>query len=196
MARFTTSFFLVFLTITTMLTTISQATPTPTSPSEITFQRQELWAQVNELFNCRPTEDIYSLFTPDAEFEDPICIAKGLKEIKAQFNGMAKLFKGAQTLGYSYIKEDIDELWVDVTMEYNVPIYGKKVMHSNIVIKTNDFGQIVRLEDRWGGKLIPSAEDGFFARIAAWLRRANGKILPIFVKPGEEMPLPPDATSP
>ena len=51
------------------------------------------------LYQCRPSEKAYSHYSADAQFRDPVSIAKGKSQIQAQFNGMPKIFSESETKG-------------------------------------------------------------------------------------------------
>ncbi|KAG8935706.1 hypothetical protein FRC02_006754 [Tulasnella sp. 418] len=51
---------------------------------------------IRELYSCQPTESTYDIYARDAVFHDPVGIAEGIDSIKAQFNGLAKIFSNAQ----------------------------------------------------------------------------------------------------
>lgn len=52
-------------------------------------------ATLQDLYKCKPTEESYKSYTPDAIFHDPVGIAKGIASIKAQFNALPALFPRA-----------------------------------------------------------------------------------------------------
>lgn len=143
--------------------------------------RKHIWSQINELYNCRPTEDRFANFRLDAQFKDPLSICLSLNEVKAQFYGMAKLFRGSETRAYHFIKDEPNTLWVNLSMVYDIPLMGKTPMNSIVVVDFDDAGKVVSMEDRWDGKRLATKDDGLVAWFKCLFRRANGKFLPYFV---------------
>jgi hypothetical protein len=63
-----------------------------------------------QLFSAKPSEEIFTRWSPDALFEDPICLAVGARQYKAQWYGLAKAFSGSMTRAWrveSVSKEQI-----------------------------------------------------------------------------------------
>jgi hypothetical protein len=51
--------------------------------------RRSLFARISadDVDQLQPTSAVYARYSPDAQFHDPIGLAKGLDAVKAQFNG-------------------------------------------------------------------------------------------------------------
>lgn len=70
---------------------------TKLSPRQPTQQEKTIIDEVLSLYQLKPTHQSYAHYSPNAVFHDPVSIAKGLDEIKSQFNGMPKLFSESVT---------------------------------------------------------------------------------------------------
>jgi hypothetical protein len=55
------------------------------SSTDLSTQQKELVESVREIFGGNATKERLALWTDDAIFEDPLCIAQGRKQYEAQF---------------------------------------------------------------------------------------------------------------
>lgn len=153
----------------------------PKSEDPLTPQRKEILGEILELYQCRPAPKLYRHFCSDAHFEDPICDARNLTEVKAQFNGMPKVFPVSQTKQCQVIFNRSHEVHLDLWQEYTVVLFRKAVlMKSLVVVKFDDEGRVRHLEDRWNYK-DSWREHHFWSPFTNAMRRANARLLPKFV---------------
>ena len=75
----------------------TMSSSTKLSPRQPTQQEKTIIDEVLSLYQLKPTHQSYAHYSPNAVFHDPVSIAKGLDEIKSQFNGMPKLFSESVT---------------------------------------------------------------------------------------------------
>jgi hypothetical protein len=57
-----------------------------------TQQEQAIIDRILCNYQLKPSHETYSDYAEDAEFHDPVSIAKGKESIMSQFNGMPKIF--------------------------------------------------------------------------------------------------------
>ncbi|KAJ9080749.1 hypothetical protein DSO57_1021682 [Entomophthora muscae] len=153
----------------------------PKSEDPVSNERKEIIGEILELYQCRPTPKLYRHFCPDAHFEDPICDARNLTEIKAQFNGMPSIFPVSQTKQCQVIFNRQNEVHIDLWQEYTFAGFRNvKLMKSLVVVQFDDQGRVSQLEDRWNYK-DSWRERHFWSPLTNALRRANARLLPKFV---------------
>lgn len=102
--------------------------------------RRELAESVLELYNLRPSENIYSLFTPDVEFQDPLAKVENLGELKSQvhhsnidlgqFNSLRYLFYSCQV-----VENQINPFYTDNCVSVDMKVkYVPRVIHAGFTM--------------------------------------------------------------
>ncbi|KAL8937150.1 MAG: hypothetical protein Q9211_003832 [Gyalolechia sp. 1 TL-2023] len=169
--------------MTTTSSAGTHATRTP-SPTERKFIDDIL-----QLYQLHPSEQAYSHYTPHAVFHDPVSIAKGLDSIKAQFNGMPKLFAESITQQCDVLANDSssppNSLALNLTQHYvfksPIPFKSKgaaKTVNSKLTFTLDEEGKIVRHDEEWDhAKNKSGAEDGFWGKVMAARKKADAKIV-------------------
>ncbi|CAF1466256.1 unnamed protein product [Adineta ricciae] len=120
--------------------------------------REEIIADVLNLYNSNPTEESFRHYAPNAQFEDPLQFSGNLSSIKSAFKSLPKIFK------------DSEVTKSDAQIDTNP-------MKLNLETRYEWKEQIIRHEERWNGEPIPNAESGFFGRIKEALRHATGSLV-------------------
>lgn len=125
---------------------------------DLSDRQKTLVGSVLDLFAGRPSLAKLQLWTDNAEFQDPICIANGRKEYEAQWYGLQTAFSEIERLHHE-VKSAGNPIEMDMKTRYVVKGIGQeKIMESVVRITTTADGQkIEKLEDRWNGKLPESA---------------------------------------
>lgn len=65
---------------------------TYTPKAQLDDHLRDIITNMIQLYECEPVAKNYDIYDLSAEFEDPICHAQGVDEIKIQFHGMATVF--------------------------------------------------------------------------------------------------------
>ncbi|ORY74789.1 hypothetical protein BCR35DRAFT_281121 [Leucosporidium creatinivorum] len=134
--------------------------------------RASLVQDVLLLFQAKVTnENLQKNWDDAAVFEDPIAIAKGREQFSAQWWGMPKALPKSETIAWKVTKDEPSLIEYEQRQRYTLPlIHSPKVVESLVHIELNpSTGKILRLEDRWDGKPIPSGG------ITKTFRELNGK---------------------
>ena len=113
----------------------------PTAPE------QGLINDILQLYQLHPSEKAYAHYRPDATFHDPVSIAQGLESIKAQFNGMPKLFSSSTTQSCNVIDSEGEtapsSLALDLTQHYVFKAGGaEKTLNSKVTLTLDGEGRI------------------------------------------------------
>jgi hypothetical protein len=125
---------------------------------ELSSQQKTLVGSVLDLFAGRPSLPKLQLWTDDAEFTDPLTIAKGRDQYQAQWYGLQSAFSEIERLHH-----EVTDAGNPVTMElktrYKVKGIGKETTINSIVeVYTDAQGEkITKVKDLWDGKLPDSS---------------------------------------
>ncbi|GAQ86135.1 hypothetical protein KFL_002720090 [Klebsormidium nitens] len=135
----------------------------------------EIVPHVMNLYQSVATESDYKIYAPNAEFEDPLMHAIGLKQVQSAFQAMPKTFSMAQALKSDVIK-DLDapssgEIHIDLVMKYKMRPVGPTFEMPSLVRLVVQDGQVVRHEDLWHHK--PLTHTGIVGKTGDMMRRAN-----------------------
>jgi len=143
---------------------------------DVKTDHQRVLADVRELFECRPTPEIFKRsWHKDAVFEDPISHCKGFREYAAQWYAMPKLFKSETvTCRIMSSTHAPNRIVLSQTQRYKNRFMDKTI-ESVVTIDLDDGDKIIRLVDQWDGKALPSHWG------VGLLRRMNGKFVPLLV---------------
>ncbi|KAK1830189.1 hypothetical protein QBC39DRAFT_354398 [Podospora conica] len=154
-----------------------------------------LVGSVLDLFQGHPTLKHLSLWSPSATFTDPLSIATGYNRFAAQWYGLASLFKPIELLEHRVVSSN-NPIEIEMRTRYTLKAVKKATEISSVVkiwvgdgtgsdlgVKEKegvpnaegDRGKIVRLEDRWDGKL----PEGMFSEA---FRKINAVTVPMMVK--------------
>ncbi|KAI6100377.1 hypothetical protein EDD16DRAFT_474824 [Pisolithus croceorrhizus] len=142
-------------------------------------ERQKIVDDLNELFCCRPSIDIFKrTWRHDAVFEDPWVKCEGYDEYAPQFFVMPKLFSGAKILSSRILlsTQSPNRLIYSKSQEYTLRFLGKKRIDSMVVVDLDEDDKIIRVEDKWGGEELPTQYG------ASHLRRVSAVVTPWLVK--------------
>jgi len=160
---------------------ISKRTMATMQTRQPTSKEQTIIDQVVSLYQCRPSEEAYSHYREDAVFHDPVSIAKGLKSIKSQFNGMPKLFERSDTQKLEVLddQQQPNSIVLNLTQHYvfkgsSTP---EKTLNSKITLKMDSNGMIEHHEEEWDHKPNKTGEDGFMGKIQEWRKVASAKMV-------------------
>ncbi|PWN97097.1 hypothetical protein FA09DRAFT_330736 [Tilletiopsis washingtonensis] len=141
---------------------------------ELDAKSEQLIADAQALFSAKPSEEIFTRWSPDALFEDPICLAVGARQYKAQWYGLAKAFSGSMTRAWRVESVSKEQIKYVQKQWYKVAGFEKEMI-STVVMKLNKEGKVTHFIDMWNHK-APSTNPVIYA-----LRRLNGMIMPLFV---------------
>ncbi|PPQ68965.1 hypothetical protein CVT24_000354 [Panaeolus cyanescens] len=149
------------------------------APGEITTNHRRVLDDLNELYCCRPTLDIFERsWNKDAVFEDPLSKCHGYSEYGAQWFALPKLFSKSEQISQRVMSSTVspNRFVYHQRQQYTTRWWHKvKVVESIIVVDLDDDGKIVRLVDQWDGKDLPTWIG------ASLLRKLNAKVTPWIV---------------
>ncbi|CAJ0828476.1 174_t:CDS:2 [Entrophospora sp. SA101] len=104
-------------------------------------EREKIVSDILDLYSCKPSEEKFNHYSNDVIFEDPLMYCTGIKNIKAQFYGMPKLFTNSVTETLEVQQNDSNILNV-VILEFNNDNDGQGK-------------KIKKHSDLWDGKPLP-----------------------------------------
>lgn len=135
-----------------------------------------------KLFCSQPSLEILNRsWSQDAHFGDPIASCYGFNQFAPQWFAMPKLFPKSVTSHWKIIKAESKLIEWEQTQEYTIRgINYVKKMESIVHIELGEDGKIVKFEDRWGGKELPSNS------IAMIFRKLNANVVPYMIKVPKE----------
>jgi len=153
---------------------------------DATAQEKAILDKLAELYSSRPTDECYSIFAEGAVFEDPFIAAVGDKQIREQYNGIAKLF--AKSEAFDRVVYDAPEFTKGFLFDQRVSYFfsktGKpfKTVDGKLTIELDAEGKITRLVDEWGKRTEPDTPKGILGELGyKWKRMTailSGPILP------------------
>ena len=125
--------------------------------------QQTLVGSVLDLFAGRPSLAKLQLWLDDGEFHDPIALAKGRKQVDAQWYGLQTAFSEIERLSYE-VQSAGNPIEMDLRMRYKVKGIGsEQTIQSKVLIHLDQEGKrIAKVEDKWNGKL----PDGAMANVS------------------------------
>lgn len=134
---------------------------------------------VMNLYQSVATESDYGVYSPTAEFEDPLMHAIGLKQIQSAFQAMPKTFSIAQALK-AEVTQDLTpptatsgEIHMDLVMKYKLRPLGPTFEMPSVVRLVVKDGKVVRHEDRWHNTPLPEDKSGLLSKAGDIVRRGN-----------------------
>lgn len=143
-------------------TTINEAPGVQLSPHQ-----KLVVGSVLDLFEGNPTLKHFSLWLPDAVFEDPITSAVGEAKYKAQWYGLPALFSPI-TLQSHTVVDAGNPVRLETSNKYVVRGIGSaKTIDSIVNIHLGDDGKIAKVQDRWNDKLPEGVVMNTFRKINA-----------------------------
>ncbi|MCJ1433771.1 hypothetical protein MMC27_003136 [Xylographa pallens] len=107
-----------------------------------------------------------------------VSIATGLDSIKAQFNGMPKLFASSTTEACRVLDDPSQPhaIRLDLTQRYVFKTGPAKTLNSLVTLRLAN-GMIEHHEEEWDHKENKTAEDGFMGRLSEWRKKADAKLV-------------------
>ncbi|KAH9920225.1 uncharacterized protein BXZ73DRAFT_91959 [Epithele typhae] len=155
--------------------------------SGLTSSEKQIIQSIKELYTCKPTDSTYEMYTETAVFHDPIGIAEGVKSIRAQFNGLAKLFPRAEIPKLRVLENPPSvpksTLLIDQDVSYYRNPQGEpiKTINSLLTIETNDQHKVTRHTEEWNHRRETSAEDGFMGMLNEGRKKFTANFTGMFV---------------
>ncbi|CAJ0637902.1 1681_t:CDS:2 [Entrophospora sp. SA101] len=109
-------------------------------------EREKIVSDILDLYSCKPSEEKFNHYSNDVIFEDPLMYCTGIKNIKAQFYGMPKLFTNSVTETLEVQQNDSNIL--------------KFIQNSVVILEFNNDNdgqgkKIKKHSDLWDGKPLP-----------------------------------------
>ncbi|KAI6111504.1 hypothetical protein EV401DRAFT_1868388 [Pisolithus croceorrhizus] len=141
-------------------------------------ERQKIVDDLNELFCCRPSIDIFKrTWRHDAVFEACIRYFRCRFMLDRPYTH-PKLFSGAKILSSRILlsTQSPNRLIYSKSQEYTLRFLGKKRIDSMVVVDLDEDDKIIRVEDKWGGEELPTQYG------ASHLRRVSAVVTPWLVK--------------
>ncbi|KAI0734409.1 hypothetical protein C8Q72DRAFT_770548 [Fomitopsis betulina] len=148
---------------------------------------EKLLQGIKELYSCKPSEETYKIYTEDAVFHDPIGLAEGLKLIRAQFNGLVKVFPRADVKSFRLLQNPPSVPKNIILVDQDIAYYRDpngvptKTINSLLTLQTNEQHLLTRHTEEWNHKRETSREDGFFGMLNEHRKRATAGITGMFV---------------
>ncbi|KAK9728196.1 hypothetical protein K7432_001251 [Basidiobolus ranarum] len=129
-------------------------------------QRQEILENIIKLYSGQASPSCFKNYSKTAVFEDPLGQARGIRAVKSQFYGLAKLFPESVTEGKQILENRPELLRFELRQRYTMPIFrSQKLMRSVIDIHFNSNEEIVRHEERWNDRPLRFKGDGIVGYI-------------------------------
>ncbi|KAI0828995.1 hypothetical protein BC628DRAFT_1361689 [Trametes gibbosa] len=154
---------------------------------------EKILQAVKELYSSKPTNGTYEIYTPDAVFHDPIGIAEGVKAIREQFNGLAKLFPRADIPSFRLLENPPSVPKSKILIDQDVSYYRDpsassptKTVNSLLTLETNAQHQVTRHTEEWGHHRETTGEDGFLGMLNENRKKFTANFTGLFVS--EEPP--------
>ncbi|CAJ0913097.1 11783_t:CDS:10 [Entrophospora sp. SA101] len=123
--------------------------------------KEKIVSDILDLYSCKPSEEKFNHYSNDVIFEDPLMYCTGIKNIKAQFYGMPKLFTNSVTETLEVQQNDSNILKFSFNQCYTLPLLKKnKVQNSVVILEFNNDNdgqgkKIKKHSDLWDGKPLP-----------------------------------------
>ncbi|WWD03214.1 hypothetical protein V865_001265 [Kwoniella europaea PYCC6329] len=159
-------------TPSTVFIRMSSTEPTPTfgfKERQPSAEEQALVDDVLQLYQLNPISSAYARYDTNAQFHDPIGLAKGLEAIKAQFNGMPKIFSSSETKGLKFLDNpEVKPPSVQISLSqlYKMKPAGEKLVNSLVTFHVDPSSNLIlRHDEEWDAKPNTTGEDGFFGKI-------------------------------
>ncbi|TLD18560.1 hypothetical protein PspLS_10216 [Pyricularia sp. CBS 133598] len=142
---------------------------------KLSDKQKVIAGSVLDLFEGNPTLKHFSLWNPEAIFEDPITKAAGESKYKAQWYGLPAVFHPIKLQSHKVIDSG-NPMRLEVSNKYVVRGIGKEqVINSVVEVFLNDQnGRIDKVLDKWNGKLPENVVVDAF-------RKLNAVTVPMFV---------------
>ncbi|TFK56818.1 hypothetical protein OE88DRAFT_1650290 [Heliocybe sulcata] len=154
---------------------------------------QKILTAIKELYTSKPQESTYQVYAPDAVFHDPVGIAKGEPAIRAQFNGLAKLFPRADIPKFRVLENPKTVPQGTILVDQDVSYFRDpkaaeptKTVNSLLTLHTNSSQQITEHHEEWDHKRETDSSDGFFGYLNEARKKMTAGITDMFV--GKEPP--------
>ncbi|KAI0756486.1 hypothetical protein C8Q80DRAFT_1128886 [Daedaleopsis nitida] len=148
---------------------------------------QKIIEGIKELYTSKPTDRTYEIYAPEAVFHDPVGIAQGIKSIREQFNGLAKIFPRADIPSFRVLQAPPSVPKSTILIDQDVSYYRDpkgeptKTVNSLLTLETNDKHQVVRHTEEWNHRRETSGEDGFLGMINEQRKKLTANITGLFV---------------
>lgn len=148
-------------------------------PSE---EEKAIVNDVLKLYQLHPDSAAYSRYAPDATFHDPIGLAEGLEAVKAQFNGMPKVFSKSITEDVKYLDNPEvkpPSFQIALAQNYTMKMGGaQKLVNSKLTFHIDPSSKLIKTHDEeWDGKPNTTGEDGFFGQLNEWRKKATASMV-------------------
>lgn len=140
-----------------------------TSPSIVLSAGQRtIVSSVLDLFAGQPTKAKLALWADDAEFEDPLTIARGRRQYEAQWYGLLAVFSAIEIQSHEVVNGG-NPIEIHLRNRYKIKGLGRTTdIQSTIIIETTEEKKeqialgagglrIVKVQDRWDNKLPDSS---------------------------------------
>ncbi|KAK0891514.1 hypothetical protein LTR02_013964 [Friedmanniomyces endolithicus] len=140
---------------------------------DLSEHQRTVIGSVLDLFAGRPSLAKLQLWKDDAEFTDPLTIAKGRKQYEAQWYGLQTAFSEIERLGHE-VKSNGNPIEMDLDTRYVVKGLGTEKKISSKIEIWMEGDKIVKVADKWNGSLPEGS-------IAQAFRRLNAVTVPNLV---------------
>lgn len=148
------------------------------SEDSLSPSRQRVLEDVKDLFcGIVSVESLQRSWHDNAVFEDPLSIARGFREVAAQWFALHKLFPKIERLGFRVLSNTTrpNRMICTQRQEYTMRFFHTaKVVESLIIIELDENDKIIKLKDKWNGDDLPSRWG------AGLFRRLNAKAIGLF----------------
>eukprot|EP00743_Colponemidia_sp_Colp-15_P011939 GILK01013448.1.p1 GENE.GILK01013448.1~~GILK01013448.1.p1 ORF type:complete len:172 (-),score=16.55 GILK01013448.1:44-559(-) len=143
-----------------------------------TVALEPLIRHVLAMYQCDPSAEHFVYYDEKAVFEDPLSICEGRDEVHSVFCSLPKLFNKSETLNYSVKMESSDLLILNLKQKWTPKLLHKDIVIDHIIrLQLNNQGRIVRHEDTWNGKPLPTGPKlPGIGSVSARLRRFMGYV--------------------
>jgi len=150
-------------------------------------EEQSIVSAIKDLYSCKPKDTSYQVYASEAIFHDPIGVAKGVSSIRAQFNGLAKIFPLATIPKFRVLENPSSLPKSTILIDQDVAYHRDpnkeptKVVNSLLTIERNETGAITKHTEEWNHAHESTSDDGFLGSLNEWRKTATANVTEMFV---------------
>ncbi|KAH9858316.1 hypothetical protein C2E23DRAFT_865211 [Lenzites betulinus] len=149
---------------------------------------EKILQSIKALYSCKPTNEAYEIYTPEAVFHDPVGIAEGVGAVREQFNGLAKLFPRADIPSFRLLENPPSVPKSKILIDQDVSYYRDpkassptKTVNSLLTLETNAQHKVTRHTEEWGHLRETTGEDGFLGMLNENRKKFTANFTGLFI---------------
>ncbi|EIW64010.1 uncharacterized protein TRAVEDRAFT_112062 [Trametes versicolor FP-101664 SS1] len=149
---------------------------------------EKILQAIKELYSSKASERSYEIYAPEAVFHDPVGIAEGIKAVREQFNGLAKLFPRADIPKFRLLENPSSVPKSKILIDQDVAYYRDpkassptKTVNSLLTLETNSENKVVRHTEEWNHHRETTSEDGFLGMLNENRKKITATVTGMFI---------------